>query len=310
MDHSVVLEKLCRVCGKSIVTKSGKSKHPCRDYLDELHRVFGVSAHSDDPTTHPMYFCHSCKLVLHKSTKMYQHRTVIFEGWCGHEEDSCTVCEHYNKIQRGGRPRKVTSTLGRPADISPRYCVDHIHNISPPALIPANETVTACTRHCTSVANFKCPICCETLRQPIELVTCGYIVCAECLCGWLQCQDSLACPCCYSDHLRDYSTIKAAPSLVISSIGSLCVICHKCNQHVQLNLYSDHSCKPLGMQVSPQTSVDDVLQQPTTAPLTAIEVKLQTSLARRSLGSSTENVLQLKTGGKVSKTIRIKKWIK
>lgn len=129
------------------------------------------------------------------------------------------------------------------------------------------------------------------------------IVCAECLCGWLQCQDSLACPCCYSDHLRDYSTIKAA---VISSIGSLCVICHKCNQHVQLNLYSDHSCKPLGMQVSPQTSVDYVLQQPTTAPLTAIEVKLQTSLARRSLGSSTENVLQLKTGGKVSKTIRIK----
>lgn len=153
-------------------------------------------------------------------------------------EGSCTVCQHYAVIQRGGRPAKTNRT-GRPPNICPRYCADHIRAVAPPALTPPDAEITVCEAHLLS--EFSCPICCDILRRPIELVTCGNVVCAECLCRWLQHQKCFACPC-YADHLFDFSTIKQAPPLVVSMIGSLCTVCDKCNNHLQLKAYLDHTC--------------------------------------------------------------------
>ena len=47
--YRVILEKLCRVCGKLMATKSG---HLCSNHLDDLLNVFGVSAESDNPNMH------------------------------------------------------------------------------------------------------------------------------------------------------------------------------------------------------------------------------------------------------------------
>ena len=73
--------------------------------------------------------------------------------------------------------------------------------------------------------------------------------------------------------------------------------------------YNDHArsnCTTHSHQVSSSTSVVDVLSQPLTSPLTAVEQKLQTSLARRSLSNSPDEVLQMKTGGRVSKTYTLR----
>ena len=299
MDHRAILEMLCRICGRTIVMKSySTNKHSCMDYQGELHRAFGITPLSDDPTIHPVHFCHACKLVLTKSTKLYQHRTTIFEGWCIHSEVDCTICEYYSRIQRGGRPKKLKRTPGRPSYNSPKYCIEHIRGVAPTSLSPPEDTIVFCDIHSNSKP-LECPICCSILRRPVELITCGSVICAECLCGWLQCQNSFNCPCCYSDHLQDFSTIRKPPPLVISLLESLCLICNRCNCHVQWKSSRDHTCNHSSVTaLSPNTRIEEILLQSSTTPLTGLEEKLQTSLARRSL-STEEDVLQLKTGGKV-----------
>ena len=94
MDHRDVLENLCKVCGRHVVTKSVKVKHLCTDYVDKLKAVFKILTSSDDANTHPQFSCHSCKIVLFKASsavKPYQHRTVVFDEWCSHVEGCCSV---------------------------------------------------------------------------------------------------------------------------------------------------------------------------------------------------------------------------
>lgn len=72
---------------------------------------------------------------------------------------------------------------------------------------------------------------------------------------------------------------------------------------MQLDSYNDHAksgCTTHTCQVSSDTSVNDVLQKPLTSPLMPVEQKLQTSLAWCSMSGSPEDVLQMKTGGRVS----------
>ena len=52
MTHCAALEKLCRVCGRSLVTKAVKAKYPCSDYDDSLKMVFGIDTTKDSPL-HP-----------------------------------------------------------------------------------------------------------------------------------------------------------------------------------------------------------------------------------------------------------------
>lgn len=302
MDHRAVLERLCRICGRLSITKTMKTKYLCKDFWQKLTMVFAISTQPDDPNRHPTHFCHACKLAMVKAVNQnsFQHQTITFQGWCAHAEDSCAVCEHFAGLQRRGqgRPKKVKRTPGRPPDISPRYCMDHIRVVAPPPLSPSASDITICEVHLQlPLSAFHCPICCDIFSGPIELVTCGNVVCAECACKWLEHQQRLTCPCCYTDHLNDFSTIRQAPALVVSMVESLCVICVRCKNHIQLKGYRDHSCQP--HQVVPQSSssIDDLLHQPSTAPLTPIEQKLQTSLARRSL--TEDSTLHLRTGGKV-----------
>ena len=307
MNHSAALERLCRVCGKSVTTKSVKTKYLCLKHVDALEQAFGITVNSDDPNAHPTYFCHSCKRVMDKVGPYYQYKTVLFEGWCPHtDERHCTVCDHYKTIQRGGRPPKPARTPGRPSDISPRYLMQHVRALSASSFLEPGESATVCQTHLSlPLAEFKCPLCRNLLRSPVELVPCRKVVCAECLCQEINDHNSLVCPCCNTDHLQDYSTIRAATPLVVNVLGSLCIVCSNCNAHMQLSTYREHitsRCQSSVPQVLPQSSIEEVLHQPLTAPLTALEQKLQTNLAKRSLTTgSEEGVLKLKTGGKVKK---------
>ena len=180
MDHSVVLEKLCRVCGRSVVSKSVKTKYQCKIYLDGLKMVFGVDARQDNPLIHPQHFCHACKTVLHKATtRPFQHLTTPFEGWCHHVEGGCTVCTHYQAIYRGGRPKTKKRTPGRPPNISHQHCINHVRTIAPPPLqLTSNEGMEVCSIHqLVPLAQLECSLCHSISCCPVELVTCGNVVC-------------------------------------------------------------------------------------------------------------------------------------
>lgn len=80
MDHSAVLVKLCRVCGKSVVSKSTKTSYKCEDHLDDLYTVFGVEARLDNPLVHPQHFCHACKTVMYKARTHTQPFQLLLWG--------------------------------------------------------------------------------------------------------------------------------------------------------------------------------------------------------------------------------------
>ena len=123
MTHCAALAKLCRVCGRSLATKAIKAKYPCSKYEESLKMVFGIDTTQDSPDIHPEYFCHACKNVVHRTrTEGCQHRTELFTEWCEHRDGSCNVCQHYDSLRKGGRPRKARRTPGCPPHNSPRYC--------------------------------------------------------------------------------------------------------------------------------------------------------------------------------------------
>ena len=147
---------------------------------------------------------------------------------------ACRVCEHYCKLQKGGRLKKLVHT-GRPPSISPRYYAQHVKEIASPPLVEPATTISICHSHqAIDTSHLHCPICCNILLSPIELVTCGSLVCAQCCCIWLTHCTQLTCPCCYHPHITDFSTIRPASPLILSTLGSLCVVCEKCDHHTSL----------------------------------------------------------------------------
>ena len=165
MAHVTALERLCRVCGKSVITKA-KTKHLCTKHSSSLKSVFSVDITQDSPTIHPQYFCHSCKTVLKKfASSPYEHKTSVFVGWCEHRDGSCSVCQQLESIQKGGRPKKGHHTTGRPRNDSPRYCISKIRAIAPPATVsPLHSKPAICEEHkLVSYQELQCPICCDIL---------------------------------------------------------------------------------------------------------------------------------------------------
>ncbi len=101
----------------------------------------------------------------------------------------------------GGRPKKQYKP-GRP--------VSH----------PAHQARR--TRHSTTVARlFYCPICKKIVDKPIELKTCGSLVCA------LQESQTTSCPCCQSEYIDDLEAMQ--PPSEITAFRSLhlrsCAVC-------------------------------------------------------------------------------------
>ena len=270
--------------------------------------AFGIDTTSDSPDTHPQHFCHACKNVLHRAkTQEYQHRKQLFMEWCEHRDGSCKVCQHFDTIRKGGRPWKGQRTPGRPSNNSPRYCAENVRAIAPPSFVLEHHiTPRICEEHqVVDLKELHCPICCDILQSPVELVDCRAVVCAECCCSWLQYCEETTCPCCYGNYLQDFSTVRPAAQLVLSLLGGLCVMCDKCGGHMRLESYSQHvdsGCRVHCNSPSQDTTIDNILRQPITTPLTSVELTLQSKLAKRSSATTPEeNVLRIKTGGQVCK---------
>ena len=126
---------------------------------------------------------------------------------------------------------------------------------------------------------------------------------SNCCCTWLQHSTSTNCPCCFGNHLSDFSTVRPASPLLLNLVASACVVCTECGAHVRHDAYRESRCQTqcsATSQDSPDTSIGELLNRTTSTPLTPVEVKLQSRLIKRSLASSPEdNILHIKTGGQV-----------
>ena len=95
------------------------------------------------------------------------------------------LCLHVNmgKVKKGGRPRKCKLIVrpGRPLEVSLRRLVKHMELTAPPPFVPSMLHPPTIAGY-VSRLNAECPLCLEVLNSPIELVTCGAIVCSNCCC--------------------------------------------------------------------------------------------------------------------------------
>ena len=300
-EHILALAKLCRVCGRASA-KFGKAvrKYQCSKHQPDLETTFRIDISKDDPCLHPPSFCHPCKNIIYSTKKAIEDKkeftpTKIIHQWEAHREVGCTMCSHAPKV---GRPKKIVKP-GRPQRISFKSAIQHIKSVAPDSHTTMEHVVLT-----DLLPESKCPLCLSLLDQPVELTTCESYVCAECCCTWLRSLEqqslSLSCPCCYPDHMSDYGSIKKPPDILLGVLANLQVMCRLCRLKGLLKDHSQHlksKCQTLFSQ--PET-ISEVLNKSRDSPLSPIEEKLQTSLVRRSMSSSTSPTLQVKTKGQVS----------
>ena len=73
--------------------------------------------------------------------------------------------------------------------------------------------------------------------------------------------------------------------------------CEKCGQTLQAKTYDKHIAN--GCVIKSTATIQGILEMPTDTPLTPLEQRLQCTLVKRSLNTSDESVLRVKTGGQV-----------
>ena len=95
------LERLCRICGRQVVTKAMKVKHLCAVSKNSFWKCSRLPL-SDSPNMHPQFFCNSCKTVLFKASN-----AVSTGLWYSKDGTTmyCQVCEHYCSFLQRGRPK-------------------------------------------------------------------------------------------------------------------------------------------------------------------------------------------------------------
>ena len=288
-------------------TRSTSPKYCCANYASDLMMVFGINLATDTPASHPVSFCYLCHQVVtaYKNAlahgRTYKVCTVMFDGSESHGNDRCCVCKHGKSKEKGGRPRKCKLIVrpGRPLEVSLRRLVKHIELTAPPPFMPSMLHPPTIAGN-VSRLSAECPLCLEVLSSPIELVTCGAIVCSNCCCTWLNLRHELLCPCCYGDHLRDITTVRAPCNLVLDALKCIPVICSKCKNEILLSDYATDLGS--GCAFVPVNSiVSEILSHPVNQPLSPIESQLQTNVKRSLLSSPTKGVVVLKTHGKVVK---------
>ena len=212
---------------------------------------------------------------------------------------------HSRPLKTWTRKKSSSKYVGCPSKASYRAAITHVLGIAPsPPCIP-----NARCAHSSSLPmeDLTGPICCSILQQPVQLKTCQSVVCCPCLVQWLQVSEDLQCPCCYSNHLSNFSMMEAAHPLLQKILGGMKVRCAKCISEVQMAayiLYQAHYCKtqtseqlPAQPQTSEELPAETILSRRLETPLTSVEKTLQSSLVRRLLAQSPESLLQIQTRG-------------
>ena len=229
--HQMELLKFCRVCGKRL--SRNRVSFRCQNHADKLATTFGLQISDDSTAVHPPLMCHPCYSVLQRSKKaadsgrQFHHSVDLFD-WTPHSPSQCVVCEHFERVSSGGRPKKTPST-GRPSALSVRAAIDHIRAVAPPSFFSSHSVLRNDDSPCPDLL---CGLCSKLLVQPVQLTTCNSLVCMACLSQRLEESHELVCPCCSSDHVREFSTIISPSPVVLTILGNQTFTCTLCKNKI------------------------------------------------------------------------------
>ncbi len=306
--HQQQLSQHCRVCAHAIKAKA--YKYPCNKYSKELGTAFGVKVGGDCPEVHPTCFCNTCYVKMRQYNSASGgciNSALVPYNWQEHSATDCLTCDMFNWHTKAGRPRKTRKNRGRPGKNSNKGVIESLHQSAPPTW-KVSEPLSL-SRFLPPAANvsltdLQCALCMCIVDRPVEM-SCGKLVCCECIVRHLQDNESqpISCQCCGSSH--DVSPRPAA-EVIVKVVGSLLVHCEHsgCGDVVQLQKLRGHmesGCRMSGAPSPSKTTVSQILARPLSAPPTNAERKVATSIVKRLINTgSSPDVVSLPTAGQVS----------
>ena len=167
--HKNELLKFCRVCGMRL--SRSRVSFRCENYTNNLATTFGVQISDDRPAVHPPLMCHPCYSVLQRSKKaadsgrQFHHSVDLFD-WTAHSPSQCVICEHFERVSSGGRPKKTPSS-GRPSALSVRSAVDIL-----PSFFSSHSVLTGDDL----CPDLMCSLWSKLLDRPVQLSVHGLLV--------------------------------------------------------------------------------------------------------------------------------------
>ena len=219
--HSECMKRLCRVCG-NLLKSAGRVSYPAHKSASLLLGTFGTDVTEDDPCVQPSEYCHRCRNAIQRHTakgETYKHTVSVF-SWFVHGE-SCPVSLHLEDLRRGeGRKRERERGKEKVHQLEaaeqPNYTLSllllHQHKEQPNSLPMELQLRLFHVQYAWTYL---------ILDSPVELVPCQTTVCYKCLIMWLDITADVKCLCCYSDQLKDTSTITSPTPLLL-----VLVVCH------------------------------------------------------------------------------------
>ena len=317
--HRESLGSLCRIC----TMKLGRVSYPC-DYMytepgkgsdkAALIEVF-LCTSSDDPDIHPSCYCMNCQLTLirmrkaREDGKVYRtSMTVSPHTWEAHQEVGCTTCAMVRSRKPGGRPKKKRNILGCPS-----YLTDHLHQVAGPrhtcSVLLTRERFLPVSLGGVSIDDLVCRVCKHILDEPIEL-PCKHCLCCGCCIGLLTSNLlSISCPTCKGKHEITVTSFTVPSPLTVKLLQQLVVHCEKegCSKAVHLCDLRAHlasNCRE-NSDVRHSITLGDILEQPTSAPPTRVEMEAAGHVVRRTMLSQSQGQahFSLPTGGCVSSRV-------
>ena len=130
-------------------------------------------------------------------------------------------------------------------------------------------------------------MCNNILKRPVEITPCSSLICCKCLLHHIDTSQDIICPCCLDHDLVDPSTIKEPTPYFLSILGSLKVVCDRCNTDENQRDYHSHKC---GSSSTETLAIGDILTKSSDAPLTALEKELQSHLLKRELAQGAQGI--------------------
>ncbi len=304
--HQEKLGKHCRICGTAY-PRGYQDKKDKRAVQDLVIDCYNINVNEEDEQVYPPYICLKCyaqmsRIVAAKGKK-YIHPAVAVFNWQPHSS-SCETCDHFERVAKGGRPKKGRNNRGRPAGESTSQIMASVRAVAGECLVAAVDPARIAVSQ-VDQSHLVCPLCKRVVDGPVQL-GCEKLACAECVVQLLLTQGpNTRCPSC--DASASSQHFAKCPHVLLELLGNLRVKCSRgCHLSVTLRHLASHEkgCNP---HVSPpllptmfDVSLGEVLIAPLDTPLCPGEQLACTHLVKRAIkGSANPSLLLLKTGGQV-----------
>ena len=152
--HNEILSKLCRVCGLKLKAQP-KKVILCKTLFLE---VFNIDVSEEDTKVFPSSICHNCEIKMGHKKNGGKSNLQVWK-WVPHSNTSCKTCEHFSKMQKGGRKSKKSSWRpGRPK-ANENFTLTDVMNLSPTKPLP--EAVRKIVGHVVGIE------CRQSANSPI-----------------------------------------------------------------------------------------------------------------------------------------------